>query len=162
MEGQEQPDWDWVTLERAHAYGINTRESSGDQVEEYVLTKMHVYEKNNFKDYTLWEVFAEDFGTFGLDDFKILRSATKARLRLLLISRGVFVGRRTKLLTLYQALWDTAQDEEQHEWTDEEIIEALVDIDGPMISGALRNRLNPSRTGLRAEGQEYSEEARSQ
>jgi hypothetical protein len=53
MEGQEQPDWDWDTLERVYAYGINTGESSGDQVEEYMLTKMHVYKKNNFKDYTL-------------------------------------------------------------------------------------------------------------
>jgi len=81
---------------------------------------------------------------------------------LLLLSRGVYVSKRTKQLALYQALWDTAQDEEQHEWTDKEIIEALVDIDGPMITGALRNRLNPSRTGLRAEDQQYSEEARSQ
>ena len=42
-----------------------------------MLTKMHVYEKNNFKDYTLWEVFSEDFAAFGVDGFKILRSATK-------------------------------------------------------------------------------------
>lgn len=70
-------------------------------MEEYILTKIYIYKKNNFKDYTLWEVFTEDFGTFDLDDFKILQSATKVRLRLLLLSRGVFVGKRTKLLTLY-------------------------------------------------------------
>jgi hypothetical protein len=157
MEGQGQPHWDWDRLERVHAYGINIGKATEDQVEEYVLTKMHVYKKNNFKDYTLWEVFAEDFGTFDLNDFKILRSATKAKLRLLLLGRGVFVGKRTKLLTLYQALYNTAQDEEQHEWTDEELTEALVDIDRPMITGALRKRLNSSRTGLRTEDQEHSE-----
>jgi hypothetical protein len=108
MEEQEQPYLDWDRLEREHAYGIHTGKATADQLEEYVLTKMHVYEKNNFKDSTLWDVFSEDFEAFGLDDFKILRSATKARLRLLLLSRGVFVSKRTKQLTLYQALYDTA------------------------------------------------------
>jgi hypothetical protein len=150
-------DWDWDRLERAHAYGINTGKASEDQVEEYVLTKMHVYEKNNFMDYSLWEIFAEDFSTFELDDFKILRSATKIKLRLLLLSRGVFVGKRTKQLTLYQALYDTAQDEEQHKWTDEELTEALVEIGEPMITRTLRKRLDSSRTGLRTEDPEHSQ-----
>jgi hypothetical protein len=108
MEGQEQPYWDWNKLERVHAYGINTGKSSEDQIEEYVLTKMHVYEKEDFTDYSLWEVFAEDFHTFELDDFKILRSGTKVKLRLLLINRGVFVGKRSKILSIYQALYNTA------------------------------------------------------
>jgi hypothetical protein len=72
MEEQEQSRWDWDRLERLHAYRINTGKAIEDQVEEYVLTKIHIYEKDNFTDYTLWEVFAEDFHNFVLDDFKIL------------------------------------------------------------------------------------------
>jgi hypothetical protein len=101
MEEQEQSRQDWKALEKTHAYGINTDKATEDQLEAYVITKMYVYERHNFADYTLWEVFAEDFANFEIDHFKTLRSATKARLRLLLISRGVFVGKRTGKLTLY-------------------------------------------------------------
>jgi hypothetical protein len=165
MEGQEQSlsqRWDWERLERKHAYGINIDKASDEQAEEYVLTKIHVYEKNNFTDYSLWETFAEDFAKFEVDNFKILRSATKTKLRLFLISRGVFVSKRTNKLTLYQVLYDTAREEEQHKWTDEELIEALAEIGEPMITKTLRKRLNPSRTELRTEEKEHSKEARSQ
>jgi nicotinate-nucleotide pyrophosphorylase len=116
-----------------------------------VLTKIHIYTRDNFTDYTLWEVFSEDFEKFDIKDFKIIRSGTKAKLRLLLVSRGVFVGKRSPKLAIYQALHNTVHKEVQHKWTDEELTEALTEIGEPIVTRALRKRLNKDRTELRGE-----------
>jgi hypothetical protein len=52
------------------------------------------------------------------------------------------VFKNSKNKTIPQTLYDTAQEEEQHQWTDEDIEATIKELPGPMHTRALRDRLN--------------------
>ncbi|RKF61025.1 hypothetical protein GcM3_160017 [Golovinomyces cichoracearum] len=77
------------------------------------------YEKGDYEDYEMWEVFREDFEgwtteIFNLGDTKILRD-----FRNFLVQNGVYIPRNgAKVL---DALSKVVRDENYHEWIDQEI-----------------------------------------
>jgi hypothetical protein len=71
---------DWPTLITKHSDGIDLDTATKEELEEYVKTKIHVHTEADFTDYTLWAIFQEEFEAFTTDDFKKLRTDTRARL----------------------------------------------------------------------------------
>jgi hypothetical protein len=127
--------------------GIDTATATKEDFGEYVETKVYVHKLEGFSDFTLWSLYKEEFEGWTRDNFKVLRRDTRAMLRLHLIERGVYVAPYSTRYPMSDALFNTLGEEEQHEWTDEELIEALRHINR-MISTTLRNRLNPNMTDL--------------
>ena len=115
----------WADKITKHGYGIVAATATKEDLVEYVTTKMHVHVQEDFTDYTLWTVFLEEFNGFTADDFKRLRSDIRAKLRAHLLRRGVYVAKHNKRYTISEALFDLLQEEEQHPWTDEELITIL-------------------------------------
>jgi hypothetical protein len=127
--------------------GIDTATATKEDFGEYVETKVYVHKREGFSDFTLWSLYKEEFEGWTKDDFKVLRRDTRAMLQHHLIERGVYVAPYSTRYPMSDVLFNTLGEEEQHEWTDEELIEALRHINR-MISTTLRNRLNPNMTDL--------------
>ena len=87
------------------------------------MTKAYDYKVSNAIDTDLWELFQDDFKDFTIKEFNSLGLKITQDLRKSLWSRGVYVAKNTKGLTIAKTLLDTATEEEQHEWLDDEIRE---------------------------------------
>ena len=77
-------------------------------------TKMHVYIEADFTDYILWAIFQEEFGAFTIDDFRKLRTDTRARLRTHLLRRGVYVAKHNNRYLISKVLVDVLTEEEPY------------------------------------------------
>ena len=126
----------WKERIARHGYGIDIATASEEDLEEYVETKIYEYIYKNFTDYTLRSLFQEEFEGFTIEDFIKIRSITRAKLRIYLLQRGVYVATHSNRYPLYKVLHDVLTEEEPHEWIDEEIIGALKEV-SPMITVAL-------------------------
>ena len=131
----------WKERITRHGYGIDVTTASEEDLEEYVETKIYEYTYENFTDYTLWSLFQEEFEGFTIEDFRKIRSITRAKLRTHLLQRGVYVATHSNRYPLYKVLHDVLTEEEPHEWTDEEITGALKEV-SPIITVVLREQLN--------------------
>ena len=121
--------------------------ASKTELGEYVDTKLHIYEE--FSDYTLWSLFQEDFAGWTSENFKTLRNDTRAKLRLHLLRERSLRPPYNNRYPISDALVATLNEEEQHDWTDQELVETLK-IVRPMITVTLQSRLNSTLTGLAA------------
>ena len=110
----------WSERIEKHGYGIDPDESPSE-LNDYVATKLHVYEVEGFMDDTLWGLFQEDFEGFTVDTFQKLQSSLRSKLRTHLLQRGVYVQPYSKGLTISQTLYDVLQEYEQRQWTDKEV-----------------------------------------
>ena len=72
----------------------------------------------------LWEQYQEDFADFTEAIFKACNPVTIRNLRTLLCDQGVWVE-RNKRVTIAQALYNTIHEEDQTEWTKEEILDQV-------------------------------------
>jgi len=159
MEGQPR-ELTWTEKIAKWGDDINTDTATKDELGEYVETKIYVHEREGFTDYNLWSLFKEEFEGWTKDSFKLLRRGTRTKLRLHLIKRGDYVAPYNNRYPISDSLFNVVNQEEQHEWTDQELSEALVQVN-PMISVALRNRLNPTMTDLATKAQ-HSQQPQSQ
>ncbi|RDW75512.1 hypothetical protein BP6252_06654 [Coleophoma cylindrospora] len=139
----------WTARIMKHAEGI-TLTTSKEDLNEYALTKMHVHTEADFTDYTLWMVFKEEFESFTESTFKKLRVDVRAKLRIHLLQRGVYVDKPNAQHPLAAVLHDVLLEEEPHDWTDDELAAALKEV-SPLITIALRDRLNPMKDRLRTQ-----------
>ena len=137
----------WTEKIAKYGDGIIAATATKEELGEYVTTKVYVHVREGFTDYTLWTVFQEEFHGFTVDDFRRMRSDSRAKLRTHLLKRGVYVATHNNRYTLSEVLFDLLQEEEPHKWTDEELIAALAEVK-PMITTTLQDRLNPKLDAL--------------
>ncbi|RKF77620.1 hypothetical protein GcM3_070031, partial [Golovinomyces cichoracearum] len=81
---------------------LNDGTPTREDVNGFITWRIAVYQDSNYRDYSLWEAFVEDFEGFTKTTFDIANKDLLRKLRDFLRSNGVFVSK-------------------QHEWTDEEI-----------------------------------------
>jgi sulfur transfer complex TusBCD TusB component (DsrH family) len=62
--------------------------------------------QEEFTDYTLWTVFQEEFYRFTVNNFKRIRSKLRAKLRIYLLKRGVYIAIYNNRYTLSKVLFD--------------------------------------------------------
>jgi hypothetical protein len=108
-----------------------------DSAREYIEYKILEYEYYDFLDADLWEQFKEDFMGFTEESLKAstLLSFTR-RLRTLLRNRGIWVL-KDKNITIAKSLSNTIKEEDQIQWTQEELLEhKLLD---PRVNYLLRH-----------------------
>lgn len=144
---EESQDLTWTQKIRKWEEGINLNNATKEELGEYANTKLYNYEHEGFTDYNLWFMFREEFEGWGKDTFKLLSMNTRTKLRLQLIKQGVYIAPFSKRYPLSDVLFNVLTEEEQHEWTDQELLEALKQV-SPMASVALRERLNSTMTNL--------------
>jgi hypothetical protein len=115
-------------------------EASEKDIETYIRVKIYENEKYNRMDKDLWDLFQEDFENFTPATLTSIRTQHLKNLRNHLRGRGVYVAPNTKRTTIAQTLFDVIEEEEQHEWTDDEIQEACTSM-GTIKSMNLRYRI---------------------
>ena len=140
---------EWRDMMEKFKDGIDTAKTTKDELGDYIETRIHVYTQDNFKDYTLWGIYLEDFCEWTMEDFRRARTNAKSKLRALLLQRGVYVARHSNRYPLAKVLFDVVQEEEPHQWTDEELAWNLTEI-GPMITISLAKRLNSTLSDLKS------------
>ena len=138
----------WAEKITKHDNGIIAATATKEELGEYVTTKVYIHMQEEFTDYTLWTVFQEEFEGFAADDFKRMHTDTRAQLRTHLLQRGVYVAKHSNRVTISERLFEAIQREEQHQWTDEDIKTTIKELAEPLITVALRDRLNHTCDGL--------------
>jgi hypothetical protein len=97
---------EWAMKVRKYGGGIDLGKTTKDELAEFVETKIYMHEKEDFSDNTLWTVFREEFKEFTLEDFRKMRSDTRAKLRKHLLKRGVCIAKHNARITLSNILFD--------------------------------------------------------
>jgi hypothetical protein len=139
---------DWAKEIDKWGYGINLEEASAKDIETYIRVKIYENEQDNKMDKDLWDLFQDDFKNFTLATLTSIRVRYLQSLRSHLRGRGVYVAPNNKRTTIAQTLFDVIAEEEQHQWTDEDIKATIKELAEPMHTRALRDRLNQTLDGL--------------
>jgi hypothetical protein len=134
----------WQERIELHGNGIDTDHATQSELEDYVATKTYTYETENFTDDTLWGVYQEDFVDFTVEAFQNLRTDTRAKLRVHLLQRGVYVQAHSKNLSIGKTLFNVLQEDTAHQWTDQELAQTADKLD--ILSKSLRRRLTSEGT----------------
>ena len=135
-----EPELDWAEEIDKWGHGIDLEEALEKDIETYIRVKIYENEKHNKMDKDLWDLFQEDFQNFTLATISPIRTQCLQNLRSHLRGRGVYVAPNTKRTTIAQTLFDVIGEEEQHEWTDDEIQEVCTSM-GTIKSMNLRYRI---------------------
>ena len=138
----------WAEKITKYDDGIIAATATKEELGEYVTTKVYIHVQEEFTDYTLWTVFQEEFKGFAADDFKRMHTDTRAQFRTHLLQRGVYVAKHSNRVTISERLFEVIQREEQHQWIDEDIKTTIKELAEPLITVALRDRLNHTCDGL--------------
>ena len=91
-------------------------------INNYIKFKTLKYKYFKFINNDLWEQYQEDFADFTETIFKACNPTTIRNLRTLLREQGVWVE-RNKRVTVAQSLYNTIHEENQAEWTKEELLD---------------------------------------
>ena len=83
-----------------------------------------------------------------MESFKKIRTDFRSKLRRHLLKRGVYVGKHSNRVTISERLFKVIQWEELHQWTDKEIIATIKELAEPLITRALRKKINHTLNGL--------------
>jgi hypothetical protein len=137
---------EWAARANKYGYGINAMGATKDELVEFVQTTMYLYD--DITDTDLWCCFLEQFEGFTVESFKKIPSDSRSKLRKFLLKRGVYVGKNNNRVPIYKLLYEVLQRDEEHKWTDEDIVQIIKELKGPLLSCVLRKRLNPTRDGL--------------
>jgi hypothetical protein len=141
-------DTDWNREIHKWQYGIDVAEATQEDLNMYTQAKTHEYELYSKMDSDLWDLFQDDFKDFDKNVFSQVARRHLQELRTCLRGRGVYVAPNNKRTTIAQTLSDVIAEEEQHQWTDEDIEATIKELVGPMHTRALRDRLNQTFDGL--------------
>jgi hypothetical protein len=120
-----EPGVDWKAKANKWEAGIDTENSTSQDLTDYIQTKTHLYEVERAADSDLWDLYQEEFKDFTVATFKKVGTRPLQLLRNTLRSRGVYIQKNDKHNTLAEVLYNTLQEEEQHQWTEDEIISAI-------------------------------------
>ncbi|KAI6251051.1 hypothetical protein HI914_00105 [Erysiphe necator] len=131
----------WINSEEKWGLGIDLATASDDDINAYILSKYHLYERDNILDIDLWDLYQNDFKDFSAATFGKAKTRSIQQLRLCLVSRGVFVSKNDKRTTISQTLFKCLQEENPHEWTLDEINAAADSLSIPIISPKLLKQL---------------------
>jgi hypothetical protein len=94
-----------------------------------------VAEGRYLTDDSLWDVYKDDFKTFNEEAFTKANRRFVAELRASLRCGGVFVAQPDKKTTVAQTMINVINEEEQHEWTPQDIKDLDKDLrKGPITS----------------------------
>ncbi|KAI1003750.1 hypothetical protein K3495_g4457 [Podosphaera aphanis] len=103
----------------------NDHTASPTDLSNYTAFKVNFYEEENVSDSNLWELFQDDFRDFTVLTFSRIKLRVQQVLRDCLRSRGAYISKNSKRKTISQTLFHCLQEEEQHEWTDENLDDIL-------------------------------------
>jgi hypothetical protein len=147
---------DWKGRSKKWGFGIDPKNSTKDELEEYIQTKIYEYTQYKMGDEDLWDLFTDDFKGFTAEIFGRIRRQDQLSLRSYLRCGGVYVAPCNKPpinRTLAQTLVDVIEEGIQHVWTQTDIDEVKTNLEkGPItsvwISPQGDRRLNPSAKPL--------------
>jgi hypothetical protein len=132
-EALDAQNTDWNKEIHKWQHGIDVAKATQEDLDMYTQAKTHEYKLYSKVDSDLWDLFQDDFKDFDKSVFTRVARRHLQELRTCLRIRGVFVPKNSKNKTIPQTLYDTAQEEEQHEWIEEDINELLQDFDATSI-----------------------------
>ena len=101
------------------------------QLQKHVKETLDFYRKYPGlppSDETLWEWFQGSFRLWSIHDFKNLGADSQKELRRYLRCGGVFVRPEADGVSIGQTLYETANEEEQHVWTNKDVFMCKEDL----------------------------------
>ncbi|KAI0994400.1 hypothetical protein K3495_g13782 [Podosphaera aphanis] len=98
---------------------------AAQQIYQIKLNKVNFYEEENVPDSNIWELFQDDFRDFTVSTFSQIKLRIQQVLHDCLQSRGVYISKNSKRKTISQTLFHCLQEEEQREWTNENLDDIL-------------------------------------
>ncbi|RKF74206.1 hypothetical protein GcM1_240023 [Golovinomyces cichoracearum] len=100
---------------------INPNTANPTELADYVTFKVKILNEEDVSDSNLWELFQNNFENFTVSTFSQVKLRTQQVLRDCLRSRGVHISKNNKRKTIAQTLFECLQEEDQYEWTNENI-----------------------------------------
>ena len=125
---------DWEERTRKWDQGIDPETITTEELQEFTQTKIHEYISDRTSDSNLWDLFQDDFKGITNTKLKTLNRRDLLRLRACLRCGGVFIAQNNRNLTISQAIVNVINEENQHEWTQEDIEEANDDLRQGLIT----------------------------
>jgi hypothetical protein len=123
-----------VTRRQAQEYISKHHPQSQEQVQKHTEKTLCFYKAQTLPptDKILWEWFQGSFALYTIHNFEQLPLSTQRELRAYLCCGGVYVPNNTSIA---QALYKTANEEEWHTWSNEDIKECQQDLQkGPITT----------------------------
>jgi hypothetical protein len=115
----------WSQKIDKYSDGIDTATAEKKDLDEYVDTMIYMNEQDEFMDDSLWGVAKDQFDTFTIANWRKMSTPARTRLRNHLLRGGVYVKSWSKNTTLTDTLYEAINEETQHEWTNQEILESI-------------------------------------
>jgi hypothetical protein len=106
---------EWAARASKYGYGIDANDATKDELVEFVQTTMYLHDEQDLTDTDLWAVFREQYEGFTAESFKKIRTDIRSKLRKHLLKRGVYVGKNSNRVPIYELLYKVLQEEEQPE-----------------------------------------------
>ncbi len=125
----------WEQKIKKWGRGIKLEDATGDDIQDYLDTKIYQYEVDKTGDSNLWDLFQDDFKNFSPATFSRVDRRKLQRLRHYLRCGGVYVAPNHKNLTIAQTLIDVIEEDIQHVWSMDDIEKVREDLEnGPITS----------------------------
>ena len=99
-------------------------------VNGYITLMILKYEMSKYTDILLWKDFREDFEGWSLENFKIGNRTALKKLRDYLITHGVWIRAQAGSTSYAKVLYECLENDEQHQWTEKEINDHLIEYRG--------------------------------
>ena len=130
---------DWKAEEERWRNGINVQTATDKDLTDFTLFKL--WEYNDFKamDDGLWTLFQDDFEMFSVDTFLRVHAQHLQSMYTFLRRGGVYVRTKQKRTTYAQLLFELIQEERQYSWTQENLDEVYIELNG---NGFQSNKMN--------------------
>lgn len=117
-------DLDYAEAMKKWKYHINVTTATDEDIGSYIQMRIKEYTIGDKMDRDLWELMIDDFKDFNMEVISRPRKGHIQELRYFLRDRGVFVS-MSKNIILAKCLVNAFKEEEEHEWTDNEVQEGL-------------------------------------
>ncbi|KAI1006879.1 hypothetical protein K3495_g1347 [Podosphaera aphanis] len=99
-------------------------------VNGYITLMILKYDISKYTDSLLWKDFREDFEGWSLENFKIGNRTALKKLRDHLITHGVWIRAQAGSISYAKVLYECLENDEQHQWTEREINDHLLEYRG--------------------------------
>ena len=139
---------EWTARASKYRYGIDADKASKNELVEFIQTTIYLYNKQDLTNTDLWTVFQEQYKGFTVESFKKIYTDIRSKLQKYLLKKGVYIGKNSSRVPIYELLYEVLQQEEQPEWIDGDIKLTIKELAELLLTKVLRKRLNPTYDGL--------------
>ena len=139
---------EWTARASKYRYRINADKASKDKLVEFIQTTIYFYNEQDLIDTNLWTVFQKQYKGFTAKSFKKIHTNIRFILQKHLFKKGVYIGKNSNKVPIYELLYEVLQQKIQPKQTDKNIKQTIEELAEPLLTKVLQKKLNPICDGL--------------